>query len=188
MYKFTLLLYIVLNLACNTNKKNEQSNQTDTTVFYPYTQYIQDETNSILKNNPTLLCTITDTSGKKKIIAIDTNFFKNISLLFIQNDITKMPLKKHFKETVFKDLTTNNIVMNYANNYDTNKIKNVDVYLDGNDNHLKRIDIKVLQNIADSGITENLTWTFGKELNIVRYAEWHKKGNLIKTNIKWNLK
>jgi hypothetical protein len=60
--------------------------------------------------------------------------------------------------------------------------------LDGTNNNLKRIDIKVLYIKAESSITENYTWTTDKELHLVKYTEANGKGNLSRTNIQWNLK
>lgn len=191
MNKLFLTIIILLSLACNQKENNKQTTKnltTDTTVFYPYTQYIQKEGYSILKNKTVLFGTITDNSGKKKMFVIDTTYFKNILAQFLSNDITKEPFKKYFQETVFRDLTTNSIVMTYSNKSDSSNIKNVDVYLDGTTNILKRIDIKTISAKADSSITENYTWTVGKELYLVRYAEANGKGNLSRTNIKWKLK
>ena len=56
--------------------------------------------------------------------------FKNIVNQFVTKDITDASLKKYFQETVFRDLTTNSIVMTYSTKYDKSTIKNVDVYLD----------------------------------------------------------
>jgi len=191
MNKLFFIGIATLLFACNPNEKNKETTKsitTDSTIFYPYTYYIKTEADSLLKAKKSFLGTITDSSGNKKLQVIDSGNFKNIVNQFVTKDITDASLKKYFQETVFRDLTTNSIVMTYSTKSDKSTIKNVDVYLDGTNNNLKRIDIKVLYMKADSSITENYTWTIGKELYLVKYAEANGKGNLSRTYIQWNLK
>lgn len=191
MNKLFFIVIAILILACNSKEKNKETSKsitTDSTIFYPYTYYIKKEADSLLKSKKSFLGTVTDSTGNKKLLVIDSVYFKNMVSQFVTKDITNTSLKKYFQETVFRDLTTNSIVMTYSTKSDKSTIKNVDVYLDGTNNNLKRIDIKVLYIKADSSITENYTWTTDKELHLVKYTEANGKGNLSRTNIQWNLK
>lgn len=191
MNKLFFICIATLILACNSKEKNKESTKNtnaDNTIFYPYTYYIQTEADSLLKTKKTFLGNFTDSSGNKKPQVINTDYFKNIVNQFTSKDITDSAIKRYFQETVFRDLTTNSIVMTYSTKSDNSTIKNVDIYLDGNNNNLKRIDLKVLYMKADSSFTENYTWIIGKELHLVKYAEANGKGKLSRTNIQWNLK
>ena len=133
MNKLFFIGIATLLFACNPNEKNKETTKsitTDSTIFYPYTYYIKTEADSLLKAKKSLLGTITDSSGNKKLQVIDSGNFKNIVNQFVTKDITDASLKKYFQETVFRDLTTNSIVMTYSTKSDKSTIKNVDVYLD----------------------------------------------------------
>ena len=160
----------------------------DTIPFYPYTNYLKLEIDSIINNKLTLFKTVTDSTNKPTTTKISVAEFKILTADFLEKDLSNPTYKKYFKETVFRDLTTKSIIMNYSNKNDTMAIKNVDVHLDGKDSRLIRVDMKTIFSKPDGVIvTENYAWTFGKEFQIFRYEESKNgKGNSSTQKITWH--
>ncbi len=172
------------------NKQNPVANHqvnNDTLPFYPYITAIENEADSLEKNKTKLKQTLTNETGKELISIISNNDFKSVINKITEQNITLPPLKKFYNEQIFTDLTTKSTILNYTTQKDSLPVKNISVMLDAkNTNIIKRIDIKTIFTSADSTITENYAWVFGKEFYIIRYAEDPTgKGVSTKFNISW---
>lgn len=183
---FTILAFIV---ACKEQKKQPKTATivVDTVPFYPYQTAIKNEADSLIKRNKKFIEVYTNPENVLHTKNISKEVFSNLVNTIIHHDITKNPLKPFYKEQIFTDLTTNSTVINYTTQQDSLPIKNVSIMLDAkNANTLKRIDIKSIFSSADTLITENYAWIFGKECYILKYAEIpNGKAISTKTNISW---
>jgi len=180
---------IVIFFSCknsNKNSKNTPGKYVDTIQFYSYLSKINSELDSLVKNNIPLQLVVTDSSKKEKKQALEVEQFKLLVSNFLLKDITTMPVKQFYKESIFTDLTTSSIVINYTTTMDSLPIKNVDILLsDNNGNKIKRMDMKVMFAKTDSTITENYAWIFGKSFYINRYAEANGKGISTSNRVNW---
>lgn len=180
---------IVIFFSCknsNKNSKNKPGKYVDTIQFYSYLSKINSELDSLVKNNIPLQLVVTDSSKKEKKQALEVEQFKLLVSNFLLKDITTMPVKQFYKESIFTDLTTSSIVINYTTTMDSLPIKNVDILLsDNNGNEIKRMDMKVMFAKTDSIITENYAWIFGKSFYINRYAEANGKGISTSNRVNW---
>ena len=180
---------IVIFFSCknsNKNSKNTSGKFVDTIQFYSYLSKINSELDSLAKNNIPLQLVVTDSSKKEKKQALEVEQFKLLVSNFLLKDITTMPVKQFYKESIFTDLTTSSIVINYTTTMDSLPIKNVDILLsDNNGNEIKRMDMKVMFAKTDSTITENYAWIFGKSFYINRYAEANGKGISTSNRVNW---
>ncbi len=180
---------IVIFFSCknsNKNSKNKPGKYVDTIQFYSYLSKINSELDSLVKNNIPLQLVVTDSSKKEKKQALEVEQFKLLVSNFLLKDITTMPVKQFYKESIFTDLTTSSIVINYTTTMDSLPIKNVDILLsDNNGNKIKRMDMKVMFAKTDSTITENYAWIFGKSFYINRYAEANGKGISTSNRVNW---
>ncbi|MBP9214061.1 MAG: hypothetical protein KBF36_05885 [Chitinophagaceae bacterium] len=180
---------IVIFFSCKNsskNSKNTPGKYVDTIQFYSYLSKINLELDSLIKNNIPLQLVVTDSSKKEKKQPIEVEQFKLLASSFLMKDITTMPVKQFYKESIFTDLTTSSIVINYTTTIDSLPIKNVDILLsDNNGNEIKRMDMKVMFAKTDSIITENYAWIFGKSFYINRYAEANGKGISTSDRVNW---
>jgi hypothetical protein len=193
MNKQLLLIGIICISSIYSCKNSKEKNITtqisfvDTIPFYPYNAEINKEADSLISKKKSLVMTVTDSSGKNKITIITADEFKTLVQIFTDKDITRMPLKQFYKESIFNDMTTVSTVMNYTTKKDSLPIKNIDVLLNAKaGGEIKRLDMKLIFNKADSAITENYSWVFGKEFYVLRYAETSNgKGISTKLNVSW---
>jgi hypothetical protein len=191
MLRILSLAFIVFIISCKEQNKqttNNNTTQTDTIPFYPYSTFIKNQADSLIKNNAVFTLAYTNQQNKTTNKQISAEEFKTYVHQITKYDITLMPLKQYYKEVLFTDLTTASTVINYDTQKDSLTVKNVSVLLDAkNTNAVKRIDLKVMYNSADSTVTENCSWVNDKAFYIVRYAEdTTGKSVSTKINISWN--
>lgn len=184
-----LFTIIFLIIACKQQEKQSITSNVvvDTIPFYPYQTAIKNEADSLIKINKKFIETYTNQENLLKTKNISNEDFSTLVTKIIQHNITQSPLKSFYKEQIFTDLTTNSTVINYTTQKDSLPVKNVSIMLDAkNANTLKRVDIKSIFSNADTLITENYAWIFGKEFYILKYAETSNgKAITTKTNISW---
>jgi hypothetical protein len=174
--------------ACKGKNKTDDKNgsDVDTVKFYPVNQYIQAEIDSLIKLDKafTKVTTINkQTADSATITAADFKAFANF---FLEKDITKQPVKKEYKENIFRSLTTGTVVFNYTSTNPASSIRTIDVSLNDADSKIKRVDIKNLYSKGDSSYTENLSWVFGSKCYINRFAQGKdQKSTITTTTIRW---
>ncbi len=183
---FIMCSISVVLFACKNEEKKVKENTTtyvDTVHFFDYEPKIRKEIDSISNNSLAVQMITTDSSKKEKKSTLSPLEMGLYAADFLDKDITQMPIKQFYKESIFTDLTTNNTIMNYTTNKDSLPIKNVDILLNANNSELiKRIDMRLIYAKADTTITENYAWIFGKSFYINTYKE--VKGKSTNTSIK----
>lgn len=183
------LFVIVVLVSCNNETEKQKTDSSvfvDTVNYFGYVNKMSIELDSIIKRNDIVLLSVSSDSSKEYIQQIDSIQVKSYAQDFISKDITKMPLKQFYKENIFTDLTTNSAVINYTTQNDSLPIKKVDILLNAtNGEEVKRIDMKLIYAKADSTITENFAWVFGKSFYKNRYAEANGKGIASTIKLSW---
>lgn len=183
---FIMCSISVVLFACKNEEKTVKENTiayVDTVHFFDYEPKIRKEIDSISNNNLAVQMITTDSSKKEKKSTLTPLEMGLFAADFLDKDITQMPIKQFYKESIFTDLTTNSTIMNYTTNKDSLPIKNVDILLNANNSELiKRIDMRLIYAKADTTITENYAWIFGKSFYINTYKE--AKGKSTNTSIK----
>lgn len=173
--------------SCKNNKtENTQTekNTLDTIPYYPYTIAIKKNIDSISNTVVEFKKLIKDSNSKETKSMISVNEFKQLASIFLETDITTLPLKKFYKESVFNDMTTVSTIINYTTKTDSLPVKNIDILMDAtNTQRLKRVDIKKMYTIADTLITENCSWILDKEFYIIKIAS-HPNSKIITTQTK----
>lgn len=182
-------LGVIVLFACNNESEKQNTNSdvfVDTIYYFDYVSKMNRELDSIFLRKDIVLLSISSDSSKEKIQPIDSLQIRNFAQEFISKDITKMPLKQFYKENIFTDLTINTTVINYTTQKDSLPIKKVDVLLNAaNGEEVKRIDMKLIYAKADSTVSENYAWVFGKSFYKNRYVEANGKGVASTIKLSW---
>jgi len=191
MKKFVLLCILatgIVSIGCKSKAGNDQKG-TDTTKFYPYTDAITAEINTLMKAPPVFTKTLTLANITKDSGVITPDAFLELTKPFLDKDITTDKLKQQYRESVFSDLTTNNNVLNYSTTNKELEIQAVDVILNSANNSLKRIDIRAFSMQGDSTVQQSLSWVAGKKFYISTYKEGKDGKGISQTQtVSWNNK
>lgn len=180
---------ITIILSCNTKPhkvQNNYSEEKDTAVFFPVTNYIKGQINEIVKKgiNP---IKILSTEKKADSVWLKVSEFDAAFREFVQPEIDSNNLLTYFTESKFADQTLDTYTFTYAPNGnlpDSISLKRWDVYIDRVTNNVKRIYI-VKQN-RDKEL--QLTWQSGKWCKTVCIANDKSGKQFIEyeETIKWS--
>jgi hypothetical protein len=185
-----LLLILPAFFSCN-NKQSVAENVSGSTAksFFPVTDYILGQIHE-LNNTPVTPLKITTYKGN-----LDSVWMKpDQTKVFVQNFITpiidSVKLHRLFKEKSFLDQSINSFTLTYdpvEKLADTFILRRWDVYIDADDNTVKRIYIekKLLQN--DTTYLQKLTWRSGNYCKIITVNEKDTSlQNLREEQLIWN--
>jgi len=131
MFKFIILFFLLpfLFLQCKEKEKSATLNSpsTDTSVFFPVNNFITEDITDI-QQNPYHLYKITNRHpGSRDSSTISTEEFLKLTNSFLSKDITTPALKPLFRESLFHDLTTKSITINYTAIDSLSDIQNISV-------------------------------------------------------------
>lgn len=188
---FFILAFIVLVFACKSNEEKKPTEVvatvSDTINYYPVNFFLGEDIRAILLSKAKIYKTVAIGKAKGDAIAIDSVEFNSLANKFLEKDITESSVKRFYKESVFRSLSTNSITFNYTSVNPALDVKTVDANVNDGDNKLNRIDIRVIFTKGDSSFTENYCWLPGTKFYITRYAEGaDKKGVLTTTTVTWH--
>lgn len=190
MYRYLILaLLIGLTFTACKEKNNPTINNSlsDSTAFLPVNDFIKEEIKDI-EQNPYHLYKLTEFNpGSKDSTNISVTEFKNIANRFLEKDITAKRFRASFKESVFHDLTTKNIIITYTSIDSLSDIQNVSILLDDKTNKWKRIFIRSSFIKQDTSVIEQYNWKEGKSFQLFR-SKTAATGNEIqeKVSVIWN--
>ena len=191
MFKYITLFFIIalLFFQCKEKIKPATSHlpSTDTAAFFPVNNFIKDDIKDI-EQNPYHLYKITNHHpGSRDSSTISLEEFLQLANSFLSKDISTTVLKPLFQESVFHDLTTKSITINYTAIDSSSDIQNISVLLDDKTNKLKRVFIRSSYTNGDSLFIEQDNWKAGKSFQIIKSASV-KNGDLseFETTVIWN--
>ncbi len=167
----------------NTGKENIK---TDTAKIFATTPFFKQQIEYVdLRNFPIYRITVID--GKKDSTAISKEEFIKWAGIFLDKDISVPQTAAGYKESVFNDLSTGSITLNYSPINGEANIQNIDVLLAQETNQVKRILIRSVYNRGDTLVTESCSWKADKSFQVNR--SYTTKSGYHKTElnlINWN--
>lgn len=187
--KFLLTLSLFFALACRSSSPSPAAGQstsaTDTAKFYPLDQFFKKQIEYVdLHDFPVYRVTTRD--GKKDSSRISIGEFKKYASGFLKYDLSGPAVKAQYRETVFQDLSTGSLTLNYAPT-GAATVQNIDVLLDEETHIVKRVFIRAQYITGDTTVTEQCSWKADKSMQINRSLTGHGGGTRTELNyINWN--
>jgi hypothetical protein len=165
---FILLIVLVIS-ACNTQRPKTAVAiaAADTSKFYPLRSFFKEQIEYVDLRN-FLIYRITVKDGKKDSATLTKDAFIAMAGVFLQHDISDPKIKALYKETVFHDLSTGSITLNYTPTDSKAEVQNVDILLDDETNIVKRVFIRSVYTKGDTTITEQCNWKANKSFQLNR--------------------
>ena len=163
------LLSLIILFGCQSrNAKNGNgSTHSDTAKFFATTSFFKSQIQYVdLRNFPIYKISIVD--GKRDSVALSKEAFSQWAALFLEKDISVPEKAAGYKESVFNDLSTGSITLNYSPLDGEAVIQNIDVLLEQETSQVKRILIKSVYNHGDTTITEQCSWKTDKSFQVNR--------------------
>ena len=180
------LLTTILGCQSRTAKNGKGASRADTATFFATTPFFKSQIQYVdLRNFPIYNITVID--GKKDSVALTKEGFIQWAALFLEKDISAPEKAAGYKESVFNDLSTGSITLNYSPLDGEALIQSVDVLLAQETSQVKRIMIKSVYNHGDTTITEQCSWKTDKSFQVNR--SYTTKSGYQKTElntINWN--
>ncbi len=185
-----LVIIIILSMACQSKppKTGSALSGTDTGKFYPVSNFIKDQIRYVDLRNFTIY-KITTINGKRDSAALTKDQFIQWASLFLDKDISSPKTASQYKESVFSDLSTGSVTLNYTPVNREAIIQNIDVLLSTETNLVKRIFIKTVFERGDTTVTEQYSWKTDKSFQVNRSFTTKNGYNATELNyINWNEK
>lgn len=169
MKQLVALLIIYTLWACgeNVNTQNQLQPSPDSTKFYPTALFFENQMAIIPRMKKNILVFHTK-DGKKDSSVLTTVAFEELVKEFLSKNITELPTKRHYRETVFQDAATGSYTLSYTAIDTTVTIKGMEVLLDEQSNQVKRVFIRSIYRKGDTSVMEQHNWNTAKGFQIIR--------------------
>ena len=156
---FIACFICVIITACSNHKTPSTINAAtpDTTSFYPIATYFSGQLNHF-DSSKAKYSLVTTEGAKKDSILVTSAAIQEIIRSFIAADISDSAQKKNYKESVFRDAGTASFNINYTPINNSVPIRNIDILMDEQTSLIKRIFIRKQYLVADTTVTEQLSW------------------------------
>ena len=156
---FIACCIFVIVTACSNHKTPSTNNATtpDTTSFYPIATYFASQLNHF-DSSKAKYSLVTTEGTKKDSILVTSAAIEEIVGSFIAADISDSVQKKNYKESVFRDAGTASFNINYTPLNALVPVRNIDILMDEQTSLIKRIFIRKQYLVADTTVTEQLSW------------------------------
>ncbi len=167
VFLFFLLLWIT---ACTSKKpagKNKPAQLADTAKFYPLRNFFNEQIQYVdLRNFP--IYQIKTMDGVADSISLSKDQFIQLAGIFLQHDLSDPAVKVQYQESVFQDLGTASVTINYTSTQPDAVVKNIDILLDESTNLVKRVFIRCRHMSGDTTIEEQCNWKANKSFQVNR--------------------
>ena len=188
MLSVTILFFLLIANACHTNTGQPKAGSptVDTGKFYPIQAFFKSQVEYVdLRNYPIYKITVKD--GKKDSAQVSKDQFIALAKIFLDRSISSPGIKALYKETVFHDLATRSITLNYSPTNPDAEVQNIDVLLDEETNNVKRIFIRSAYQRGDTVFTEQCSWKAFKSFRVNRELQTKNGYHSTELNfINWN--
>lgn len=182
---FTVIIFII---SCKSKPSPFQPKEVpDSARYYQVSNFINEEVTA-MKKVPYFIrqYTITNNTQRDSVV-LDTTDIEKWAEEFIVADISGDKIKKNYREDVFNDNTSGYTTITYSIlNNSTLPVKFLSIYLDPENDNVKRIEIKKIYDKNDSLITENLSWRSEKGFSVNRVTEKDKAVTTKQITVSWN--
>ena len=166
----TVFLFCVMAFgACKNNAANKQAFiiPADTAKFYPLRNFFKEQIQYVdLRNFNIYKTSLID--GKKDSVSLSKEAFASIATRFLDHDISIPSIKIQYQESVFHDLSTGSVTLNYKPNNPDAVVQNIDILLDEETNRVKRVFIRAAYHNGDTSFAEQYNWKANKSFQINR--------------------
>lgn len=183
---FLSLLICITACKSGNQKAIKEKSGTDTAKYFATASFFKQQIQYVdLRNFPIYRISVVD--GKKDSTPISKEEFIKWAGIFLDKDISAPQTASGYKESVFSDLSTGSITLNYSPINGEANIQNIDVLLAQETNMVKRILIRSVYNRGDTLVTESCSWKADKSFQINR--SYTTKSGYSKTElnfINWN--
>lgn len=133
--------------------------------FYPVMSFIREEL-SMLDSLPVAVSLYRESEGKSDTSILDKASFRRIAEAVGDPDISRDPLRKGYRETVYLDATMNLITMSYRPTDQSATVQKTDVYIDPTTEKVKSIYIEKRLSEANSTVLQKIVWSAGRQLQL----------------------
>ncbi len=162
-----IFFVLLIVSACNTQKPKTQPAVpvADTAKFYPLHGFFKEQIEYVdLRNFP--IYRITTKDGKKDSAAITKEEFIAMTGIFFTRDISDPKIKALYKESVYHDLSTGSITLNYTPTDSKADVQNIDILLDEETSMVKRVFIRSVYTKGDTTVSEQCNWKANKSFQV----------------------
>jgi hypothetical protein len=164
---FFIIVLILSSCRNHTPQTKTVAQVADTAKFYPLRSFFTEQIQYVdLRNFPIYRIRITD--GKKDSASLTKEQFTELAGVFLSRDLSAPGIKALYKETVFQDLSTNSITLNYQPNDQKAEVQNIDILLDESTQLVKRVFIRSAYYKGDTSVTEQCNWKANKSFQVNR--------------------
>ena len=163
---FPLLTFI---MACRsgTTKTGEAALKTDTAKYFATTPFFKEQIQYVdLRNFSIYKISVID--GRKDSGVLTKDDFAKWAGIFLDKDISGPQTAKGYRESVFNDLSTGSITLNYSPLDGEATIQNIDVLLAQETSQVKSIIIRSVYDRGDTLVTELCSWKADKSFQVNR--------------------
>jgi hypothetical protein len=181
-------IYIMILVACQSKPANKQpaAQPSDTSKFYPLRTFFKEQIQYVDLRGFTIY-RITEKDGKKDSAGISKEAFIALAGVFLERDISDPSIKALYKESVFHDLSTESITLNYTPVNSDAQVRNIDILLDEQTNMVKRVFIRSVYTKGDTTISEQCNWKTNKSFQVNRSLSAKKGYTSTELNfVNWN--
>jgi hypothetical protein len=158
---FTLPLCWLASCGNEEGKVSVQENK----EFYPVAAHIHTELAAI-DSLPVAVFLYRLEGGVTDTTIIEKSAFRNLAEHIAQPDITREPLKKDYRETVFMDATLNLVTMSYVPVDESAEIRKIDVYIHPETEQVKTVYVEKRVSSGDSTMVRKIIWSTGRQLQV----------------------
>ena len=169
-YCFYLLISvgIITVISCKSTTSKTVANAIDTLHFFNIKDFIFTEVKDV-QTTPYFIYQITTKANGNKDSAVFTKqAFDSFAQPFMACDIANNGTKNEYKESAFKDNSTQSITLNYSTLNKELPIQNIDVLLSEETNKVTRIFIRQTQANTDSLTTILYSWKANKSCMVTK--------------------
>ena len=156
---FITCFICVIITACNNSKAPSINNAAppDTTSFYPIATYFAGQLKHF-DSSKAKYSLVTTEGIKKDSMLVTSAAIQELVRSFSAADISDSIQKKNYKESVFRDAGTASFNINYTPLNALVPVRNIDILIDEQTSLIKRIFIRKQYLVADTTVTEQLSW------------------------------
>lgn len=166
---FVIVIILIITFSGCKNAANKTGNTPiDTVHFFSIKDFILTEVKDVQTTPYLMYQVIIKPSGSKDSTIFTKENFATVAQQFIDCDISNSPSKNNYRESVFKDNSTQSITLNYSTANQELPIQNIDVLLDERTNKVNRIFIRKIVDNKDSLISVLYSWKAGKSFSIIK--------------------
>src|SRR5437016_487987 len=144
---FTCIIIIIAGCKNHTVARG-MTETSDTVHFFPVNEYFKEQIKDVDASAASIYkITIDHNSNKRDSSVLSKQQFDEWAQSFLEYDISDRRIHKYYKENIFMDETTRSYTFNYTTMDSSLPLQSIDVLLDIDDQHVKRIFINKVKSM-----------------------------------------